>query len=140
MASEDSNKETVRRIFEQALNDGDAAVINELIADGYVNHDMPAPAPGPEGFRQVVGQFRAAFPDMRIIIDDLLGEGDAVCTRGHFEGTHEGEFMGIPGTGRKVDVKYIDAWRLEGGKAVENWVQLDMLGLMQQLGAIPSAG
>jgi predicted ester cyclase len=140
MAQEDSNKAAVRRLFEQGINEGDSAVIDELLADGYVNHDMPAPAPGPEGLKQVVGQFRAAFPDMRVVVDGVLGEGDAVCTRGHLEGTHEGEFMGVPATGRRITVKYIDIWRMEGGKAVENWVQMDLLGLMQQLGAIPSAG
>jgi predicted ester cyclase len=61
-----------------------------------------------------------------------------VVTRGVFAGTHRGDFMGIPATGRKVSIKYLDIWRLENGKAKENWVQMDMLGMMQQLGVIPA--
>ena len=68
--------------------------------------------------------------------DAWLGEGDLVCTRGYFEGTHDGAFMGVPATGNKVHVPYIDIWRLDGGKAAENWVRLDMLGLMQQVKAV----
>jgi predicted ester cyclase len=133
----DANKATIRRIFEQGINQGDDSVLDEAIAPSYVNHDMPAPAPGLEGFRQVVGQFRSAFPDLRITLHDVIAEGDKVCTRGRFTGTHDGDFMGIGATGKEVDVKYIDLWRLEEGEAVENWVQLDMLGLLQQLGVVP---
>jgi hypothetical protein len=64
--------------------------------------------------------------------------GDKVVTRGYFTGTHKGEFRGIQATGRQFKISYIDIWLLEGGKIVENWVQLDQLGLMQQIGAIPS--
>ena len=68
----------------------------------------------------------------------MLGEGDKVVTRGTFTGTHQGEFNGIPATGKKVKVSYCDIWRVENGKCVENWVQMDMVGLMQQLGVIPA--
>jgi steroid delta-isomerase-like uncharacterized protein len=102
-----------------------------------VNHDLPAPAPGPEGFKQVVGMFTESFPDMRIRLLDVIGEGDNVVTRGEWTGTHKGPFMGVPATGKSVTVKYIDIWRIDNGKAVENWVQMDFLGLMQQLGVVP---
>jgi steroid delta-isomerase-like uncharacterized protein len=109
-----------------------------LIGTTYVNHSMPAPVPGPEGFRMVISMFRAAFPDLHITLEDVIGEGDKVATRGYFTGTHQGEFNGIPATGKQVKVSYIDLWRVENGKAVENWVQMDMIGLMQQLGVIPA--
>jgi steroid delta-isomerase-like uncharacterized protein len=133
------NKAMVRRIFEAAINAGDDAVIGELLAADYVNYDTPAPAPGPEGFKQVFAQFRAAFPDMKVTIEDEFADGDLAGTRGRFTGTHQGEFMGIPASGKPIDVKYIDLWRVRGGKLAENWVQMDMAGLMQQIGAMPGA-
>ena len=82
--------------------------------------------------------FQTAFPDLRITIEDEFGEGNKVGTRGSMTGTHRGEFMGIPATNKSVKVAYIDLWRVENGKFVENWVQMDMLGLMQQLGVVPA--
>ena len=81
--------------------------------------------------------FLEAFPDMRITLDDVIGEGEKVATRGHWVGTHKGAFMGVPATGKAVNVKFMDMWRFENGKAVENWVQMDLLSLMQQLGVVP---
>ena len=133
------NKQLVTEMFERAINQRDESVFEELIAPSYTNYDMPMPEPGPAGLKALMGGFFAAFPDMRIVIEDTVGEGDLVCTRGYFEGTHEGEFMGVPASGSKVHVAYQDTWRLADGKAVENWVRLDMLGLMQQMGAIPAA-
>jgi steroid delta-isomerase-like uncharacterized protein len=129
------NKAMVRRVFEQALNAGDDAVLDELLAADYINHDMPAPASGPEGFKQVIAQFRAAFPDMAVTIEDEFADGDLVGTRGRFTGTHQGDFMGIPASGMPIDIKYIDLWRVRDGKLAENWVQMDTAGLMQQIGA-----
>jgi predicted ester cyclase len=133
------NQQIVKDMFERAINQRDDTVFDELIAGSYVNYDMPMPETGPAGLRALMGGFFAAFSDMRIVIEQTLGEGDLVCTRGYFEGTHDGEFMGVAATENKVNVKYIDIWRLEGGKAVENWVRLDMLGLMQQLGVVPAS-
>ena len=130
------NQELVRQMFERAINQRDPSVFESFIDARYVNHDMPAPEPGPEGLRAVMGGFFAAFPDMRIVVEQTVGEGDIVCTRGYFSGTHDGEFMGIPATGKNINVKYMDMWRIDEGKAVENWVRLDMLGLMQQLGGV----
>ena len=128
------NQALVRDMFERSINQRDDTVFDELIGTSYVNYDMPMPEPGPAGLRALMGGFFAAFPDMRIVIEQTMGDGDLVCTRGYFEGTHDGDFMGVPATGNKVNVKYIDIWRMADGKAVENWVRLDMLGLMQQLG------
>jgi predicted ester cyclase len=129
------NKAIIRRGFE-AMNSKDLSVFEQIMAPGYVNHDMPAPAPGPEGFKAVVGAFFSAFPDMRITLEAQLADGDLVANRGVFTGTHQGEFMGVPATGKQVTVQFMDLWRLENGQAVENWVRLDMLGLMTQLGIV----
>ena len=136
--STEQNKAIVRRVFDEIVNKGYLAVADELIAADYVNHNFPAPAPGAEGFKQVTTMFRSAFPDIVVTLEDEFAEGDRVVTRGVFVGTHTGDFMGIPATGRKVSIKYLDIWRLENGKAKENWVQMDLLGLMQQLGVIPA--
>jgi steroid delta-isomerase-like uncharacterized protein len=138
--STEQNKAIVRRVFEEAVNQGNLALADELLASDYVNHDMPAPAPGVEGYKQVIAMFRSAFPDMVVTLEDVIADGDRVSTRGHFEGTHRGDFMGIPATGKKVSVSYIDIWRLENGKGRENWVQMDLLGMMQQLGVVPGPG
>lgn len=135
--SAEENKALILRGFEEGINEGDDAVFDEVISPGYVNHDMPAPTPGPEGFKQVIGMFRAAFPDLHVEVEDVIGEGGMVCTRGTMRGAHRGEFMGVPATGNSVAVSYIDIWRIEGGKAMENWVRMDMMGMMQQLGAVP---
>jgi steroid delta-isomerase-like uncharacterized protein len=132
------NKALVRRIFEQGMNQADDRVLDECLTADFVNHDMPAPVPGPEGFRQVLGMFRSAFPDMRVTLEDILAEGDKVVTRGVFTGTHKGAFMGVPPSGASIQVKFIDIWRVENDRVAENWVRLDQLGLMQQVGAVPA--
>ena len=136
--STEHNKTVIRRVFSELVNQGNVAVANELLEAGYINHNFPAPAPGSEGFMQVVAMFRTAFPDIVVNLNDVVAEGDRVATRGVFTGTHRGDFMGIPATGKRVAVKYIDIWRLENGKGRENWVQMDIIGLMQQLGAVPA--
>lgn len=137
---QEQNKALVRRIFEEGINQNKQGIFDELIAPSYVNHDIPAPTPGLDGFKMVIGMFLAAFPDMRVTIEEELAEGNKIITRGYFTGTHKGDFQGIPPTGKQIKVKYIDIWLVENGKLVENWVRLDELGMMQQLGVIPTPG
>jgi predicted ester cyclase len=128
----------VRRMFGEGVNQKNLAVFDEVLAPTYVNYNFPAPAPGPEGFKQVMGMFFQAFPDIHETAEDIIAEGDRVAVRGYFTGTHNGEFMNIPATGKQIKVAYIAMYRLENGKVVENWVQMDLLGMMQQLGVIPT--
>ncbi len=130
----------IRRLFEKGITDGDLTVIDEVIGDDYKNHDMPAPAPGREGLKQIVKAWRAAFPDIKMTLHEVIVAGDKVATRGSFTGTHKGEFNGIPATGKRVDVPWMDMWRAQNGKFVENWVRIDMLGMLTQLGVIPAQG
>jgi predicted ester cyclase len=132
------SRELVRRIFEEGINDGNDTVLHELLAPGFVNHDLPSPRPGPDGFAMVVGVFRSAFDDMKFYVDEVLVDGALVSTRGYLTGLHKGEFMGVQPSGEQILVKYIDQWRFEDGQAQESWVSLDLLGLMQQIGAIGS--
>jgi steroid delta-isomerase-like uncharacterized protein len=136
--STETNKAIVRRIFNEIVNNNNADVADELCAPTYVNYGVPVPAKGPEALKMAVGLFRAAFPDIHVTLEQVVAEGDRVATHGYFTGTHRGDFNGIPATGKSIKASYIDLWRLENGKAAENWVQMDMLGLMQQLGVMPA--
>lgn len=136
--STESNKAIIRRGFEEGINGQNLAIFEQLLAPTFINHSMPAPVPGPAGFLMVLGAFTAAFPDMRVTLEDVLGDGDKVATRGYFTGTHRGDFNGIPATGKTVKVGYTDIWHVENGQATENWVVMDIMGLMQQLGVIPA--
>ena len=134
----DSYKNIVRRGFEEGMNRQNFSLFEEYLAPDYTNHNLPAPVPGPQGFILVVKGFYSAFPDFQVTLEDIVAEGNLVSTRGYFTGTHLGDFQGIPATGKTFKVNYTDLWRGENGKLVENWVQLDMLGLLQQLGVLPA--
>ena len=135
----EENKAVSRRIIEECFNQGNLALIDELHTADYVDHDAPpALANGPEGMKQLIGMYRAAFPDVHIIIDDILAEGDKVALRWTATGTHQGELMGIPPTNKKVTITGMDINRLAGGKIAEHWGNFDQMGMMQQLGVIPS--
>jgi len=121
-----------RRGFEEGINQKRLDVFDELLAEEYVNYAFPAPAPGPEGFKQVMGMFFAAFPDMHVAIEEQVAEGDKVASRGTFTGTHTGDFMGIPPTGRTVAMAFIGWYRFDAeGKIAELRVEQDNLGLLQ---------
>ena len=132
-----TNKEIVLQGFKY-MNDHNLDGFKQLLSDDFVNHDMPMPEPGPEGFKQVLNVFLSAFPDFSMEAESIVCENDNVATRGYFTGTHKGEFMGIPATGKKIKVKYMDMWRFKDGKATENWVRMDNMEMMQQLGVVPS--
>ena len=134
----DAMRELVRRIFEEGINAGNDAAFQDLLSPGFVNHDLPSPRPGPDGFAMVIGVFRTGFPDLTFYVDEVIVEGAMVSTRGYLTGTHQGEFMGVQPSGEQILVKYMDHWRIEDGQAQESWVALDLLGLMQQIGAIGS--
>ena len=112
------------------------------MAPDYVAHVPAAPGPleGLEAWRQFSGPFAEAFPDLRLTVQDIVAEGDTVAARVDFHGTHRGEFQGIPPTDKQVAFTSIEINRVVGGKVEEHWVELDLLGLMQQLGAIPEPG
>jgi predicted ester cyclase len=138
-AMSEKNVELLRTLLGKAMNENDTSQVDALVAPSYVNHDAPVPVRGPEGFKQLVGMFRRAFPDLQVVVDDIFADGDLVGSRGAITGTHGGDFMGVPATGRRVNFGYIDLWRVEDGRFTDTWVQMDALGLMQQIGALPSA-
>lgn len=136
------NKAIFRRYFEGVLNTGNLTAVDELIASDYVSHyptgyDFGG---GPEDVKQIVTMVRTGFPDVRFTVKDLIAEGDKVVGRWTFRGTHTGNFMGIPPTGKQASVMGIAIYRIANGKIAEAWVAWDQMGLMQQLGVVPSAG
>jgi len=140
MSTED-NKAVVRRFYEEVLNQKKRAVLDEVFDPNVVDHFAPPGTPGGlEGARQTLGMFLSAFPDLHFTVEDMIAEGDRVVARATMSGTQQGPFMGIPPTGKHVTITGIDINRFVGGKSVEHWVEMDRLGLMQQLGVIPALG
>ena len=139
--SPEENKRTVRRIYDELWNERKLEVAHELIADGGVNYDtgLTAHPFGPEEMKGTVRMVTRAFPNNHHAVEEVIAEGDTVVARCTLTGTHEGEFMGIPPTGRRIEVGEIHIYRLEDGKAVEHRVGRDDLGAMRQLGVIADA-
>ena len=136
----EENKAIVRLVFEEAGKQN-WAIFNELFVRDYVWHQPGSPKPlTREETEQFMRTFFAAFPDNRSTIEDMIAEGDKVVTRYNVRGTHKGEFLGIPATGKEVAFTSILISRIAGGKIVEEWEEADSLGLMQQLGAVPPIG
>ncbi len=131
------NKTLVRRVVEDVYNQGNLAAIDDYVAADFVIHAPSEDIHGPAGARQFVAGLRKAFPDFHITIEDQIADGDRVVTRWTAEGTHLGEFQGIPPTGKHGTMTGIDIDRVVDGKVVECWVNEDDLGLLQQLGVIP---
>jgi predicted ester cyclase len=137
--------EASRRLLEQSFNEGSFELIDQLVASEAVNHDPATPAEmralrGPEVLKRTASMYRAAFPDVRMTVDDVIAAGDKVVLRWHSEGTHRGELAGLAPTGARGWVTGISIDRWKDGKIVEAWAEWDNLGLARQLGAAPPEG
>jgi steroid delta-isomerase-like uncharacterized protein len=140
MSAEES-KDIVRQ-FWRVWEEGNIDLVDELLAPDYVNRTPATPdqPTGPEGVKGVVGMFRTGMPDLKVVIEDMIAEGDKVAVRYTLEGTHEGELFGIPPTGRRLSIKSIAVERVSEGKIREHWRVTDSLDMMQQLGVVPEPG
>ena len=131
------NKRLARRIFEELGNRGNMAVIPELVGSEFVNHQLDGhEVRGPEGMRRVVGEFRTAFPDVHVTVDDQIAEGDIVVTRWTAAGTHRGPLGEVAPTGKRVKFSGISMMRFDNVRLIEEWELADQFGLLQQVGAI----
>jgi len=130
---------TMRRMYD-LINAGDIDGFGALLADDFVDHEeLPGLAPTKEGVVTFFRMYLAAFPDLRMVAEDVIVGGDKAVARLRATGTHTGAFMGMPATGRRIDVPLIDIMRFGAdGRACEHWGVLDQLAMMQQLGAIPA--
>jgi len=131
-----NNKELVKRFFNEVLTQRKTGVADQIFHSDFVHHSFPVTTKGPQAMKDSVNIFLPAFPDLKAFVEEAIEEGDTVSTKGYWTGTHKGVFMGIPSTGKNVNVKYIDMWKIKDGKLYESWVQMDNAGLMQQLGVI----
>jgi len=138
--STEENKAIARRFFEEVLNQRNVALIDELCSPNYVDHTPNGPVHGTEAYKQYLMMYLTAFPDSHYTIEDQIAEGDKVMTRWSARGTHQGPLMGTPPTGKQSTVTGMSIGRSEGGKIVEAWTEFDTLGMLQQLGVIPSMG
>jgi predicted ester cyclase len=133
------NKALVRRFVEEGIIPANMAAFDEMVAENVVDHYAPPGLPpGREGWKLNRRLFQAAFPDGRWEIADIVAEGDLVFVRAPFTGTQQGEFFGIPPTGKHVAIGSIHICRVKDGLVVEHWGNGDDVGMLRQLGAIPA--
>ena len=142
--STEANKALIHKWVDEVLNTRDVSQQSrayQLVATDFVGH-FPGQPPihGLEAFRQFGSLYFTAFPDLRIIPEDLIAEGDKVSMRYSWRGTHKAELMGIPATGKQVTASGISILRVADGKIAEQWDSFDTLGMLQQLGVIPTMG
>jgi steroid delta-isomerase-like uncharacterized protein len=134
-----ANKEVIHAFIEDVLNQGRFDRMNDLVLENFIELDpLPGQQQGREGLKAVLMQFRSAFPDIHWRVDEMISEGEKVVTRFTWNGTHRDTFLGIPATGRHVEVKGVVIDRLEASKMADSRILMDTLGLLQQLGALPS--
>ena len=140
--STEQNKELFRRFVEEVFNRGNLSLTDEFLAPNFIEHEeLPPGIPNDrEGVKQLTTMLRSAFPDFKAKIEDIIAEGDKVVVRMTWSGTHQGEFMGIPPSGKSVSFGVIDIVRMARGKFVEHWGLMDSSMMMQQIGAVPAPG
>lgn len=134
-------KELGARFYDEVVNQQKYELIDELLDENFVEHEeFPGTSQDRDGVGQFFRLFRAAFPDMHCTVDRMIAEGDIVVTQTTTRGTHEGELLGVPPTGNKVEFSAIDIVRVANDKAVEHWGVTDTMALMEQIGALAGEG
>ena len=138
---EQENIEVLGRFIQEVINQGRLDVADEIVQENFVELDpLPGQQQGREGLKAVIAMMRAAFPDIHWVADETIAAGEKVVTRFTWTGTQRGSFLGIPATGKSVTVKGVVIDRLSGGKMADSRILMDSLGMMQQLGVIPTPG
>ena len=138
----EQNKALARKLVEEVINQGNISMIDELAIPDFVEHEELPPGipPGREAPKALFSMLLNAFPDFYATIEHLIAEGDQVVLHMTWTGTQEGEFMGIPPTGKRISINVIDILGLAEGKFVEHWGVMDSMAMMQQLGVVPAPG
>lgn len=127
--------------FLEFINTASESLAQELISPDAIFHvpGSPEPMRGPAGYLAIIGMMRGGFPDIQWTLEEMVAESDKVAARFTMRGTHRGTFFGVPATGKIIEVQAMNIYRLSGGQFVEEHGQPDMLGLLQQIGAVPAA-
>src|SRR5258708_25188173 len=131
--SAEENKAISRWYYEQVWNQGNTVLLDELMVFNHKHHAPLAPVLGVQEFKEYVTFYRQAFPDFHLTLEDQVAEGDKVVDRWTMRGTHRGELMGIPATGKQIVMTGISITRIAVGKLQETWADFDLLGMLQQL-------
>lgn len=133
------NADLIDRFYNEVLGGGDLDLFEELAADDLVDHEqgIPGQPPGKDGVRFFINAMRAAFPDIKGEVGPTLEQGDLAAARVVITATHSGEFMGVPASGKSIEIDSIDIIRVADGKVAEHWGATDTTTLMQQIGAMP---
>ena len=135
----EENKALAARMTEDIWNQGNMAAVDELCAPNFAFNFAPPGMPSDrESYKKVITMHRNAFHSLHLTNEIVIAEGEKVAVRGWLRGVHQGEYMGIAPTGKQVTMTYNSIVRIEGGKIAEEWTEVDMVGLMQQSGAMPS--
>jgi steroid delta-isomerase-like uncharacterized protein len=138
---EEKNKALVREFLEEAWGKGNIAAVDEFMAADYVEHPRPSTLPpGTEGLKQLIAAYRTAFPDLKMMLDDIFAEGDRVAFRWSVNGTHLGDWLGIPPTGNHVTATGITLFRIAFGKVVESWTSIDVSPAEEELQWLTQCG
>jgi predicted ester cyclase len=138
MAAED-NLEMFRRVMDEGFSKGNLGALDEVMSPDFIENEAgPGEGRGLEGVKDIVRTLRSAFPDLQATVEDSFAAGDKICARVTFRGTNTGEFQGMPATGRKAVWGAIDICRFADARMAEHWGLIDRLGLLEQLGAVPS--
>lgn len=136
----EENKTLIRDYIAEVVNGRKTWLLSTFVSPEHVMHELIGDHYGPEGVRLAIEGYQTAFPNLRVAIDDLVGEGDRIVRRFTATGTHRGTFMGIAPTGRFVSVTGVAIDRIRGGRLVESWLSFDALGALRQIGALPPVG
>jgi len=136
----EENKALMHRVYEEGFSQNNLDVLDELIASDFTDHNPnPGQPPGLEGLKQFISSMHNVLSGLQVDIEDMVAEGDKVVARLRISGTHQGEFLGNAPTGNQVAFTAIDILRIDNGKLVEHWGNLDELGMLRQLGVIPES-
>lgn len=132
------HKSMIRRILDEAFNQGNLAIVDELVAPDSISHHMSWGMPANRmGLKQLIAMFRTAFPDLSCTVDDEINQGDKVAAHWTMRGTHKGLFLGNSPTNKSIVVQGLIYARIENGQVIENWTLIDQMSILQQLGLVP---
>jgi steroid delta-isomerase-like uncharacterized protein len=133
-------KELVRRIFDEIVNDGRIDAVDELMAEDFLDHGPMGDAQGREAFKASITAWRAAVPDVHCEVDNLIAEGDTVGWTVHTTGTHTGDALGFPATGKHFETVSANIGRFKDGRATEHWAEQGLFPMLAQIGMLPPMG
>lgn len=137
-----TNQQLFQRYFDEVANGGNLELADEIFASDYLHHDPanpdPRPMVGPQAVKDHLTSLKGAFPDLVFEVEDMVADDEQIIVRWTARGTNTGDYFGMPATGKPIEITGMNTWRTRDGQAIEGWVNRDDIGLLQQLGVIPT--